>query len=161
MWPHRSTLLWLFEIVSRGPAATVLWQTHFICTRPWLKAQMRRCQKLDAKNKKPHIFDPVHRLINRNWSTTGSSHCCPNSWQAIFHLLYWICPSCSSVVLPHMMKFFPVSLSPPNLANPISCFFLFCLENKFFRDKRSRDKEDYYAVFALRADFVLFCLLCL
>lgn len=50
---------------------------------------------------------------------------------------------------------------PSKFSESFLCFLLFCLENKFFRDKRSRDKEHYYAVFALRDDFVLFCLLCL
>lgn len=35
--------------------------------------------------------------------------------------------------------------------------FLFCMENKIFRDKKRTDKENYYAVFALKDDFVLFC----
>lgn len=55
---------------------------------------------------------PLQPNVSTDWSTgIYQPHCGLNSWQAIFHLLYWICPSCSSVVLPHKMKLFPVSLS--------------------------------------------------
>lgn len=169
MWPHRSTLLWLFENVSGGPG-TVLWQTHFIYTRPWLKAQMRRRhQKLGATKIKNLTFlilsMPLQPNGNTDWSSGIEQPQDHNTGVQAPGKLYFTCFNESAQVAVQWCC--PIwwssiqSLSPPHLENPILCFFLFCPENKFFRDKRSRDKEDYYAVFALRADFVLFCLLCL
>lgn len=171
MWPHRSTLLWLFENVSGGPAGTVLWQTHSIYIRPWLKAQMRRrCQKLGAKNAKNlpflFLFMPLQPNGNTDWSTgIGQSQhhhivvqtpgklyfiyfiesaqvavqwCCPiwwSSFQSLFRLQIW------------------------RILSRVSSYFAWRTNSSEIRG--AGDKEDYYTVFALRADFVLFCLLCL